>query len=195
MSDRSFVFVLVEDQRQKQFIFRFLGAAGLNSHQMRIEVSPSGQGSGEQWVRKNFARQARKCRARNARKTSTCMFVLLDADGGTVQEHLVELDSALEAEDQPRFSSATDTIARLIPKWSIETWLLFLCSDGALSPPLNEDEPYKKSRTAEEWSKSIPKASKTLYTWSKIGAERPGYLLDSIRRGLDEIPRALPVRR
>lgn len=118
------------------------------------------------------------------------MFVLLDADDGTVQEHLSELDAALVAEDQPRYNSATDTIARLIPKWSIETWILFLISHGASEPPLSEDEPYKSSTTTEQWSELIPQASATLYDWSRLGAKLPENLIDSLRCGLNEIPRA-----
>jgi hypothetical protein len=192
MSSPSLVFILAEDQRQKQFIHRFLTTSGLNSHQMTIEVSPSGQGSAEQWVRKNFARQARKCRARNTR-ASTGMFVLLDADSGSVQEHLRELDAALIAEDQPKFNSMTDKIARLIPKWSIETWILFLISNGEHTPPLGEGEPYKNSKTAEEWSELIPEASEIFFAWTKAVAKIPNNLLDSLRLALQEIPRVLPV--
>ena len=192
MSSPSLVFILAEDQRQKQFIHRFLTTSGLNSHQMTIEVSPSGQGSAEQWVRKNFARQARKCRARNTR-ASTGMFVLLDADSGSVQEHLRELDAALIAEDQPEYNSATDKIARLIPKWSIETWILFLVQNGADNPLVSEDMPCKNSRTPEQWSKLIPNASDTLYKWTKTVAARPKNLLDSLQCALQEIPRALPT--
>lgn len=194
MSSPSLVFVLAEDQRQKQFISRFLTRAGFVPRQMRIEVSPSGQGSAEQWVRKNFARQARICRARNAR-ASTGMFVLLDADSGSVQEHLHELDAALIAEEQPKYSSATDKIARLIPKWSIETWILFLNSSGTAQSSFSEDKPYKDSRTSEQWSDLIPTASETLYAWTRTIADRPKKLLDSLQRGLQEIPRALPVAR
>lgn len=194
MSSPSWVYVLAEDQRQKQFIYRFLSAAGLNPHQMTIEVSPSGQGSGEQWVRKNFARQARKCRARNVR-ASTGMFVMLDADSGSIEEHWAELDGALVAEGQPKINTDTDTIARLIPKWSIETWILFLSSNGASEPSLNEDTPYKNSQTPEEWSELIPQASGALYKWSKSITERPKSLLNSLQRALDEIPHALPAGR
>jgi hypothetical protein len=194
MTSPSLVLVLAEDQRQRQFIYRFLVHAGVDRRQMRIEVSPSGQGSGEQWVRKNFARQARKCRARNAR-TSTGMIVLLDADKLSVQEHLIELDAALIAADEPRYDPSQDTIARLIPKWSIETWILYLSSDGKPKPPVSEDKPYKGSKTEEQWSELIPRASRTFHAWSKATAERPANLLDSLERGLDEVPRALPVRR
>src|ERR1700728_3909630 len=99
MSSPSLVFVLAEDQRQQQLIYRFLARVGVRPHQVRFQLSPSGRGSAEQWVRENFARQAAKCRARNTR-AATGMFVLLDADSRTVQERLDELDGGLEAAGQ-----------------------------------------------------------------------------------------------
>jgi hypothetical protein len=191
MSSPSHIYVLAEDQCQKQFIYRFLVHAGFNQHQMNIEVSPSGQGSAEQWVRGNFARQTRICRAKRTRS----LFILLDADNGTVQEHMQELDAALVAENQPRFNSATDRIARLISKWSIETWILFLVSNGVSTPLLSEDRPYKNSKTADQWSELIPKASESLYAWTRNEMEIPENTPDSLQRALYEIPRALPSGR
>ena len=191
MSNPSFIYVLAEDQCQRQFIYRFLAKAGFNSRQMTIEMSPSGQGSAEQWIRQNFVRQTKICRARKAR-ASTGMFVLLDADNRSVQEHLRELDAALIAEDQPKFNSTTDKIARLIPKWSIETWILFLISNGVHMPPLSEDEPYKNSKAEEEWSELIPGASETFFAWTRAAAKIPNNLLNSLQLALQEIPRALP---
>jgi hypothetical protein len=197
MSSPSLVLVLAEDQRQRQFIYRFLVTAGVNPHQMTIEVSPSGQGSAEQWVRKNFARHASKCRARNAKhaRASTSMFVILDADKLSVQEHLIELDTALTIASQPKYDAANDTIARLIPKWSVETWILYLSTNGAPTPPLSEDQTYKDSKSTEQWAALVPPASKILVEWTRIAASRPDNLLDSLQRGLIEIPRALPVKR
>jgi hypothetical protein len=193
MTKPSWIYVLVEDERQRQFIYRFLATAGCNLRQISFELSPSGQGSGEQWVRENFARLAKKCRARNARhaRESTGMFVMLDADKRSVQQHLSELDAALVAEGQPKHDSTKDAIARLIPKWSIETWILFLVANGASKPLLSEDESYKNSNRPEQWTDLIPQAAKTLFAWTRTGASRPGNLLDSLKCGLDEIPRAL----
>jgi hypothetical protein len=121
------------------------------------------------------------------------MFVFLDADNKSVQEHLRELDAALIAENQQKFNSATDKIARLIPKWSVETWILFLSSNGVHTPPLSENEPYKSLKATEQWSGLIPKASETLLTWTKDATKVPNNLLDSLQLALQEIPRALPA--
>jgi len=197
MTKPSWIYVLAEDERQQQFIYRFLATAGFNLRQISFELSPSGQGSAEQWVRANFVRLAKKCRARNARhaRPSTSMIVMLDADKRSVTERLGGLDASLIAENLPKYDVTKDSIARLIPKWSIETWILYLSSNGAASPPVREDKPYKESKKSELWSELIPQAAKTLYGWTRPPANRPSNLLDSLQRGLDEIPRALPLGR
>jgi len=123
------------------------------------------------------------------------MFVLIDADKLSVQTHLGELDTALIAANQPKLDPANDPIARLIPKWSIETWILYLVSRGASERILREEESYKDSKTNEQWSELIPDAAATLFEWTRQTAVFPENLLDSLRHGIQEIPRALPKGR
>jgi hypothetical protein len=192
MSSPSWLYVLIEDQRQKQFIYRFLAMAGLSSRQMTIEVSPAGKGSAEQWVRENFARQAGKCRARNAR-AATGMIVMLDADMRTVRERLDALDDALECAEQQPIDENRDPIARLIPKRNVETWILCLSTRGTLAPPVDEERDYKLTKTSEEWSEAIPPAAGTLFAWTRPSSVLPENLIDSLRQGLREISRAIPA--
>jgi hypothetical protein len=120
---------------------------------------------------------------------------MMDADNRSVQARFNELDDSLISGSMPKVDAQTDTIARLIPKWSIETWILFLSSNGASDTPLGEDRPYKESRKPEQWTALIPTAAKTLFAWNGSAPTLPENLLDSLRRGLDEIPRALPFAR
>ena len=193
MSKPSWIYALVEDQRHKQLIYRFLDSAGHNSRQMTIEVSPSGQGSAEQWVRENFARQAGKCRVRNAR-AATSMFVMLDADTKTVQERLEALDDALKSAGQKPIDLNRDPIARLIPKRNVETWILVLGLEPT-APPADEEFDYKPTKSAEEWTALVPTAATTLLAWMRPSATLHANLIDSLRRGIREIPRALPPGR
>lgn len=192
MSNPSLVFALVEDQRQRQLLYRFLLGKGVRPHQITIEASPTGQGSAERWVRENFARQVGKCRAGFAR-AATAMFVVLDADKLSVQEHWQELDAALEDDHQRKLDSTTDPIARLIPKWSIETWILYLSSRGNPNPPICEDKPCKGSRKAEQWNEMTPHAAEFLVELTGTAAQLPENMPDSLRSGVHEIPRALPM--
>jgi hypothetical protein len=123
------------------------------------------------------------------------MFAMLDADRRSVQQHLGELDSNLVAANQSKLDPARDPIARLIPKWSIETWILYLISKGAAKPPISEDRPYKDSKTKEQWSELIPQAAATLFEWTRPTAALPEDLIDSLQRGIQEVPRALAAGR
>lgn len=190
MSSPSLFYVLVEDQRQKRLLYRFLVRAGVRPHQMTFELSPSGHGSAEQWVRENFARQAEKCRERNRRAT-TGMFVMLDADTRTVQERLDVLNDALTCAGQAPIDRNRDRIARLIPKRNVETWILCLNQKGVVEPPVNEDHDYKRTKASEEWSALILPAAETLFAWTRRGGT-PANLINSLRLGILETQRALP---
>lgn len=194
MSSPSLVFVLVEDQRQLQLIYRFLLAAGFRRHQISLELSPSGRGSAEQWVRENFARQTGKCRARNIR-AATGMIAMLDADTRTVLERLDALDDALVCAGQQPIDRNLDPIARLIPKRNVETWILCLSMGGAGTPPIDEESDYKPTKNAEEWSALIPPAAETLFKWARTNQALSPDVIDSLARGLREIGRALPAAR
>jgi hypothetical protein len=190
MSSPSLVYVLVEDQRQRQLIYRFLVKTGFKPHQMSFTLSPSGQGSAEQWVRENFARQAGKCRARNAR-AATGMIVMLDADMRTVQERLDALGDALACAGQQPIDRNRDPIARLIPKRNVETWILCLGLQEPQEQAFDEDNDYKQAKTGEEWSKLIPPAVDKLFEWTQPKATLPVNLIGSLKFGIQELPRAL----
>lgn len=194
MSNPSSAYALVEDKRQKQFIYRFLLDAGFNRNKIVVEVSPAGHGSAKKWVADQFAVQVESCRRRNA-KTSTCLVLMMDADQLAVAKCRSDLDAALVSANLPMLDPASDPIARLIPKWSIETWILFLGSNGTDDSALSEDLSYKNAKAPDQWTELIPQAAKTLCAWTRTGAVLPANLLDSLRIGLQEIPRALPAVR
>jgi hypothetical protein len=194
MSNPSLILVLAEDQRQQQLIYRFPVLAGIRPHQLSFQLSPSGRGSAEQWVRENFARLAAKCRARNAR-ASTGMLALIDADNRSVEERRNELDRGLESIGHHPIDPNRDPIARLIPRRNIETWILYLSSSATARPEVNETQDYKREKSAQEWSALIPRASEELYALTRSSITLPGNLIDSLRLGIEEIPRAITAAR
>lgn len=187
MSKPSLVVALVEDQRQRQLIYRFLRHAGVRRDQIRLVMSPSGRGSAEQWVRNIFVAQTRKCRARQAR---TGMFAMIDADLKSVDDRLGDLDEALVAAGQKPIDRSRDKIARLIPKRNVETWILALCQ-SRIGVIVDEISDYKKIKTQDEWTALIPAAAATLSELVGRSATVPENLLDSLKRAIIEIPRAL----
>jgi hypothetical protein len=94
------VIVLVEDRLQQQFFLRYLRRAGIEQHAMRFVSYPAGAGSGEQWVREQFASE------------------VLALSGQTRAPR----DDAQADGIRPD----AEQIARLVPKRNIETWVLCL---------------------------------------------------------------------
>jgi hypothetical protein len=186
--------VIVEDQRQQQFLYRFLVASGIHPRKIEIEQSRPGLGSAKQWVSNRFAWAVETCRRRNA-KAATSLLVMMDADQLTVLQCIANLDAALVIAKRPKLDPAADRVARLIPKWSVETWIVYLSSRGESSTRISEDSSLKESKSPEQWNELIRSAAETLCKWTRATASRPDNLLDSLQRGLDEIPRALPVSR
>lgn len=190
MSDRFTVFLLVEDKRHQSFLRRFLLKNGIDKREMKFAPVPDGRGSGKQWVLNQFANQVRICRARNMRASSS-LIAMMDADELTVDECMSGLDERLSRSGLPRVEFKRDRIARLVPKWSIETWILFLSAGGGSFPSLSEDEPQKDSKTDKQWDELTPRASETFYRWTRNAELRPANLLNSLRVGLQQVPRAL----
>jgi hypothetical protein len=105
-----------------------------------MEALPSGKGCGEQWVRERYPTSVRAYRERSA-KASTALVVVIDADTDHADRRHRQLREAL-AELGLSERGADESIVHLVPRRSIETWVLFL--DGRA---VNENTDY--SREAE----------------------------------------------
>ena len=178
MSKPSQVIVLVEDDHQEMLAYRYLKKRGLRT---RIESSPSGKGSAESWVRKNFAKEVSAYRIRQA-KAATALIVVIDADTHTVQGRLNQLDQALRDAGKQRIDAGAEQIARLVPKRNVETWILCLTGQE-----VDEEADYKN--TTDGWNKLIPQAAEALFQWTRPKAELPDYCVDSLRSGVRELSR------
>ncbi len=178
MSNPSRVFVLVEDERHRALILRYLLECGLEQHEMRIQLSPSGRGSAENWVLKKFASETRAYRYRQARAESA-LIVMIDADTRSVQDRWNQLDQALTDNGEPTVSRG-ERIARLVPKRNVETWIL--CLNGQ---DVNETVDYSGERL--NWNTLIPQAAETLCQWSRPNAGPPNPCVDSLQVGVREL--------
>jgi hypothetical protein len=176
MTKPSQVIVIVEDDHHKMLVYRYLKKRGLEKHEIRMEVSPSGEGSAESWVRKKFVKETSVYRSRQAR---TALIVVIDADVRTVQDRLRQLDQALKENGKAAIDTATEQIARLAPKRNIETWILCLNEHT-----VDEETDYKKR---DDWSKLIVQAAETLFQWTRSGDEPPTHYVDSLRSGIREL--------
>ena len=178
MSKPSQFIVVLEDEHQQMLIYRYLIKRGLQTHAIRIERSPSGEGSAENWVRKRFVKEVTVYRARHAK---TALIVVIDADTRSVQDRLTQLDQALkDGGKQPL--NAGDQVARLVPKRNIETWIICLTEQAA-----DEETDYKKKR--DDWNELISQSAETLFQWTHAKAEPPNHCIDSLRSGVRELNR------
>ena len=176
MTKPSLVVLLVEDSRHEQFIFRHLRSLDLQRREVRVEKSPSGAGSAEQWVRERFPIEVQAYRARHAQ---TKLVVLIDADTHAVHHRLRQLEQALREAGVPQIRD-TEEIARLIPKRNVETWIL--CLNDV---PVDEATNYKRSRG--DWPDLIRSAAVTLYDWSRPNAALPPACVESLQFGIQEL--------
>lgn len=115
---------------------------------------------------------------------------MIDADLKSVDDRLGDLDEALVAAGQKPIDRSRDKIARLIPKRNVETWILALCQ-SRIGVIVDEISDYKKIKTQDEWTALIPATAATLSALVGRSATVPENLLDSLKRAIIEIPRAL----
>lgn len=118
------VVILCEDRQHEAFARRFLALAGKGTRVQRVEISPKGRGSGEQFVRTRFAKELAFYRARQHR-VEQALVVVVDADGKDALAREAQLaEVATEAGQEPR--KAGERVAIFVPARNIETWLAYL---------------------------------------------------------------------
>lgn len=194
MSDRFSVYVLTEGKRDQLFIRGILRKIGVGRREMIFAPVSEGRGSGKQMVLDQFADQVRLCRRRNSRAL-TSLIVMMDADSQAVDRCMSDLDARLTESGQNRLDRESDRIARLIPKRNLETWILYLISNSEARDNINENADVKNQRTKEKGGRVTPVASGSFFEWYLTPLNRPTRLLDSLHRGLEEMPRAIPSQR
>ncbi len=138
MSRRRVQYVLVcEDQQQEAFARRFLRQTNVvrDSHQLRVERSPSGRGAADRWVQEAYVAELDAGRRTNVAST---LLLLTDGDAMGVAARLRSLDEACKRHGVAA-RSPTDRAAVFVPTWNIETWLAYL--DGETVEEQRKDYP------------------------------------------------------
>src|SRR5438445_574753 len=79
------VVLLVEDKQQQTFLTRSPRGLGYPPHKLRALPLPAGEGSGEQYVRENYAHEVRELRRRSGHLHGAFV-VVTDADNREVGE-------------------------------------------------------------------------------------------------------------
>ena len=164
-------FVVVEDRAQQNLVRRYLQRCwGSNYSERKIDWRPlpAGRGSGEQYVRREYARQVRACRSSLGKRNSSLLITVVDADTETTSRRASQLSAALESEGLPP-PAPGEPIAVLIPKRHVETWILALMGNN-----VDERVDYKRAPHSYVPTRNdIKDAASELHAWTRDGAE-PG---------------------
>jgi hypothetical protein len=179
MGNPSQVIALVEDQRQRNFVQRYLQRLGYPLRAIRFEISPTGKGSAEQWVRDQYAKNVGAYRIRAAR-AETALIVAIDSDNGDVDRRLYQFQSALSVAGLAARTSA-ETIVHLVPKRNIETWIL--CLTGTI---VTEEMDYSGQAGIDE---RIKPAAEELFEWSRPNVVPPNHCVPSLSVAIPEVRR------
>jgi hypothetical protein len=181
--------ILCEDRMHQQFLEGLCGERGYRIE--RRDVAPRGDGAGSDYVIKRFAHHVRALRAMGREQRG--LLVALDGDNEGFSQRLARLGDQLSEEGlSPRAEEELITI--LIPKWSIETWVLFL-HDGIEVPESEkckgssnkEHRATLKRLSADKWGTLKHEASRmVIASWF---AGHDSALLPSLRAGRHEASR------
>ncbi|MGH7813965.1 MAG: hypothetical protein ACREQI_08190 [Candidatus Binataceae bacterium] len=169
--------VLTEDAEQQNLVRRYLEKCGHNVRFARfvtLTAKASG-GSGEKYVRDNYAKQVKACRSSTGKKASALLIVMIDADTETTEHRASQLADALKAEGAMK-RGVREPIVVLIPKRHVETWIRAL-----LGKTVDESTDYTKPQPTHAEIKS---AAEKLHQWTRPSisppAEFPPSLIDSM---------------
>ncbi len=126
--------ILVEDEALERFAREALLRFGFSRHELRVTPYPVGQGSARDWVDRQYPVEVRTLRAKAYQKVG--LVVGTDADELTVQQRADRLARTLADNRMPP-RAGQERIVLWIPKWNIETWLLYFAGH-----PVDEDHDY-----------------------------------------------------
>lgn len=117
------IVLLVEDQLTERFARKVLYRFKYKPRDIAIIPYPVGTSSAKQWVQQKYPEELKNQRSKFAYQ-NLAILIVTDADQQTVGERMRELDDHLKTQSVPN-RKPDEPVAFWIPKWSIETWLLY----------------------------------------------------------------------
>jgi hypothetical protein len=174
------IILLVEDLNQENLLRRYLQKLGQNNRDMRLRKSPKGRGSGEQFVREQYASEVRAIRSQMAR-TKACLIAMVDADAGSIDDRRQQLQRELR-DAGVALRGPAEPILNLVPKRNVETWILCLNSK-----PVDEVTDYRRNAGVD--AQSIKQAAQILYDWTRANTVLPTHCVPSLQDCLPEFRR------
>jgi hypothetical protein len=183
MSNPAQVIILAEDARQSRLTRAWIRARvpAFPRNNIRESEMAWGKGSGSQQVLRQYEVEVKAYLSRHARKW---LIVVIDADNLSVQERLDQLTRELrksEHDNVRNFRPDAEQVARLVPKWSVETWILSLNGE-------NVDENTRYKNANRDWGELIRPAALTLSEWT-ARTSFPADCIPSLTGGIGQLRR------
>ncbi|MEE3715506.1 hypothetical protein V2H45_01965 [Tumidithrix elongata RA019] len=125
---RKTIVILCEDLQQEVFVRSFLQKRGFNRRWFSPNICPSGQQSGEQFVRDRYPAEVRAYRSKK-NHLDIALVVVIDADTNEVENRFKQLEQALKDQSLPP-RQPDEKIAVFVPKRNIETWIHYLMGES-----------------------------------------------------------------
>ena len=168
---KSEIVVICEGSVDATFVRTFLRKRGYKRN-VHFLSYPQGKGCGEQFVRKNYPVELKALR----RWKNKGLLVMLDADAGSVENRMRQLDEACDSVGVERRRNQ-EPVAFIVPKRNVETWLVYL--HGGV---WGEEEDYKKSVNDDLAKGAARKLHDMCYKDQKLLEPAP----DSLKKSCDE---------
>lgn len=173
--------ILAEDLRSFTFL-RHYAEKVCTFGRVRAKICTSG--SGEQYVRENYASQVRELRRVQQKIKSVALIVQVDADRGSVQAERQLLDSQLTIAGLT-LRDSNERIAIVIPKRHTETWIHGLCGES-----VTEDQDCKSDGSLRKFHDSrVKEAAQKLFDFTRNGAKSPPSNLPALAEAIPELQR------
>lgn len=154
--DKFRVTVLCEDKSHFHFVMGYLEALGFEANKITGKIAPLGRGSGEQYVREQFAKFVTT--RRQVKHENVILVVITDADKHTYEHRFKTLTDTLTES-----LSKEEKIVVLIPARNIETWFRYADNPVECDEQTDYKSQYKQAspstygkRYAENICKYLP---------------------------------------
>lgn len=153
------VHILCEDRTHEHFVRGLCEHCGLSP--VRVLVAPKGRGSAEAWVRQQYPNEVRLLRQYKDERVA--LIAITDGDKVGLSQRKNDFAGALAIKGVPP-RKIDERIAILVPTWSIETWLMWLCGID----DIKEDTTYKNSAKFMQASASPTRAAGEFFSTPRV---------------------------
>ncbi|MRG90795.1 hypothetical protein [Polyangium spumosum] len=190
-SQRFRLHVLCEDELHMNFVLRLADRYRIGEKYLFIDAPPKGIDDAKEYVLKEYVNIVD--RWRSARHDENVgLLVVIDGDKEGVLRRRSELTRRLKSANRPPVA-ASDPVAILVPTYSIETWIAWLCGHRPVSElqRYKSDEPLGRD-VARKIKDGVYTPKLALAAWTPPDPDEATHV-PSLADARDELSRRLDV--